>query len=202
MALAFLLWPVVALGQTHHECTSRPINPTAIHASLKSVYERAGKRLRIDPDLAQAITQIESSFDPRAVSSKGAQGLMQLMPETSAAMHVADPLDPHQSILGGMQFLRVLANDRRFAGNPYMVLVAYNAGPNRAVFPEESYRYADAVLAVYQQLKAQHVRRGGLIEPTQSLDRSFLGAIQCKQATPATRVAVAGGKIQPSRHYR
>ena len=173
-----------------------------VHTSLKSVFERAGKRLHIDPDLAQAITQIESGFDPRAVSPKGAQGLMQLMPATSAQMHVADPLDPHQSILGGMQFLRALANDPRFVGNPYMVLVAYNAGPNRAVFPAESYRYADAVLAVYQQLKAQHVRRGGLIEPTQSLDRSYLGAIQCGQATPAPRVTVAGGKIQPSRRYR
>jgi soluble lytic murein transglycosylase-like protein len=201
IALAFLLWPVVALGQTH-VCSSRSANPAAIHASLKRVYEIAGKRLHIDPDLAQAITQIESGFDPHALSPKGAQGLMQLMPETSAAMHVADPLDPHQSILGGMQFLRVLANDPRYAGNPYMVLVAYNAGPNRASFPEESYRYADAVLAVYQQLKAQHVRRGGLIEPTQSLDRSFLGAIQCGQAAaPTARVAVAGGKVQPSRHY-
>jgi soluble lytic murein transglycosylase-like protein len=174
----------------------------AVHASLKGVYELAGKRLHIDPDLAQAITQIESGFDPRAVSPKGAQGLMQLMPETSAAMHVADPLDPHQSILGGMQFLRTLGNDPRFAGNPYMVLVAYNAGPNRAVFPEESYRYADAVLAVYEKLKAQHVRHGGLIEPTQSLDRSYLGAIQCGQATPAAHVTMAGGKVQPSRRYR
>jgi soluble lytic murein transglycosylase-like protein len=202
MTLAFLLLPVVALGQAR-DCISRPINPVAVHASLKGVYEKLGKRLRIDPDLAQAITQIESGFDPRAVSPKGAQGLMQLMPDTSAAMHVANPLDPHQSILGGMQFLRVLANDPRFAGNPYMVLVAYNAGPNRAVFPEESYRYADAVLSVYQKLKAQNVRRGGLIEPTQTLDRSFLGAIQCGQTSPAApRVAVAGGKVQPSRHYR
>ena len=201
IALAFLLWPVVALGQTH-VCTSRAISPVAIHASLKGVYEMAGKRLHIDPDLAQAITQVESGFDPRAVSPKGAQGLMQLMPETSAAMHVTNPLDPHQSILGGMQFLRALGNDPRFAGNPYMVLVAYNAGPNRVVFPEESYHYADAVLAVYQKLKAQHVRRGGLIEPTQTLDRSYLGALQCGQATPTSRVTVAGGKIQPSRHYR
>jgi len=201
IALAFLLWPVVALGQTH-VCSSRTINPVAVHVSLKGAYEMAGKSLHVDPDLAQAITQIESGFDPRAVSPKGAQGLMQLMPETSAAMHVTDPLDPHQSILGGMQFLRVLADDPRFAGNPYMVLVAYNAGPNRTVFPEESYRYADAVLAVYHQLKSQHVRRGGLIDPTQSFDRRFLGAIQCEQAAPAPRVIVAGGKVQPSRRYR
>jgi hypothetical protein len=82
-----------------------------------------------------------------------------------------------------------------------MVLVAYNAGPNRAVFPEESYRYADAVVAVYHELKAQRARRGGLIEPTRSLDRSYLGMVQCAQTMPA-HVTVVAGKIQPSRHYR
>jgi soluble lytic murein transglycosylase-like protein len=198
--LAFLLWPMVALGQTH-VCTAPPVSPAAIHATLHGVFEMAGKRFHIDPDLAQAITQLESGFNPRAVSPKGAQGLMQLMPGTSAAMHVTDPFDPHQSVLGGMGFLRALANDRRFAGNPYMVLVAYNAGPNRSVFPEESYRYADAVVAVYHQLKAQRARRNGQIEPTRSLDHSYLGMVQCAQTTPA-HVVVVAGKVQPSRRYR
>jgi soluble lytic murein transglycosylase-like protein len=198
--LAFLLLPIMALGQTH-VCTAPQVSPAAIRTRLHGVFEMAGKRFHIDPDLAQAISQLESGFNPRAVSPKGAQGLMQLMPGTSAAMHVTDPFDPDQSVLGGMEFLRALANDRRFAGDPYMVLVAYNAGPNRAVFPEESYRYADAVVAVYHQLKAQHARRGGLIEPTRSLDHRYLGMVQCGQTTPA-HLTVVEGKIQPSRHYR
>jgi hypothetical protein len=201
VALALLLWPIAALGQTH-PCKPSHVSPLAIHTSLKSVFEIAGKRLRIDPDLAQAITQIESGFNPRAASPKGAQGLMQLMPDTSAAMHVVDPFNPYQSIYGGMEFLRTLANDRRFAGNPYMVLVAYNAGPNRTVFPEESYRYASNVLAVYQQLKAQRTRQGRLIEPARSLDHSYLGGPRCGQVTPAPRAIAVGGQIQPSRHYR
>jgi hypothetical protein len=123
------------------------------------------------------------------------------MPDTSAAMHVVDPFNPYQSIHGGMEFLRTLANDRRFSGNAYMVLVAYNAGPNRAVFPEASYRYASDVIAVYQQLKAQQTRKGRLIEPARSLDQTYLGLPQCGQMTPKPHVVAAGGKIQPSRHY-
>jgi len=166
------------------------------------VFKLAGKRLNIDPDLAEAITQVESGFNPRAVSPKGAQGLMQLMPGTSAAMHVADPFDPHQSVYGGMEFLRLLADDRRFAGNPYMVLVAYNAGPNRAVFPAESYHYADTVVATYQELKAQHLRHGRLLEPSKTLDHTYLGPMQCGQMSTVAHVTVISGKVQPSRRYR
>jgi soluble lytic murein transglycosylase-like protein len=196
-----MFWSSIAFGQTHI-CKPSQVSSVAIGASLKGVFEIAGRRLRIDPDLAQAITQVESGFDPHAVSPKGAQGLMQLMPGISAAMHVADPFNPHQSIYGGMELLRMLANDHRFAGNPYMVLVAYNAGPNRSVFPEESYHYADTVAAVYHRLKAQHVRQGGLIEPTTSLDPTYLSMPQCEQVAPTARVTMFRGKIQPSRQYR
>lgn len=200
-ALALLLWPIVAFGQTRG-CPPPQVSPIAVHASLKHVFKLAGKRLNIDPDLAEAITQVESGFNPRAVSPKGAQGLMQLMPGTSAAMHVADPFDPHQSVYGGMEFLRLLADDRRFAGNPYMVLVAYNAGPNRAVFPAESYHYADTVVATYQELKAQHLRHGGLLEPSKTLDHTYLGPMQCGQMSTVAHVTVISGKVQPSRRYR
>jgi soluble lytic murein transglycosylase-like protein len=178
------------------------VYPVTVHTSLKRVFEMAGKRSHVDPDLAQAITQVESGFNPHAVSPKGAQGLMQLMPGTSASMHVADPFDPGQSIFGGTEFLRALASDRRFAGDPYMVLVAYNAGPNRTVFPEESYRYADTVLAIYHELKAQRLLYGGLIEPSGTLGHAYLGAPRCEQTRSISHVVVANGQIQPSRHYR
>jgi soluble lytic murein transglycosylase-like protein len=199
--LALLLSPIVAFAQSR-SCTQPQVSPAAVHASLKHVFEMAGRRAHIDPDLAQAISQVESGFNPRAVSPKGAQGLMQLMPGTSASMHVVDPFDPSQSIVGGTEFLRVLANDPRFAGNPYMVLVAYNAGPNRTVFPEESYRYADMVVAVYHALKAQRARHGGLIEPSEALGHGHLGALQCARATPPAHVVMVNGKIQPSRRFR
>lgn len=194
-----LLWPSLALGQPH-VCAMPHVSPLVLRASLKGVFEMAGRRFQVDPDLAQAITQVESGFNAGAVSPKGAQGLMQLMPGTSASLHVADPFNPHQSIFGGMEYLRLLANDRRFVGNPYMVLVAYNAGPNRAVFPDESYHYADLVTAVYHQLKAQRRNSGGLIQPTRSLDIRYLSMPQCQEpSTP--RVRLVNGVIQTSRHY-
>jgi hypothetical protein len=199
MALFILLWPSLVFGQTHM-CTSPRVDPLAIRASLKGVFEIAGKRFHIDPDLAQAITQVESGFNPHAESPKGAQGLMQLMPGTSSALRVVDPFNPHQSIYGGMEYLHLLANDHRFAGNPYMVLVAYNAGPNRTVFPEESYHYADRVTALYHQLKAQRRHSGGLIQPTRSLDRNYLSLPHCDQPTP--HLKLVNGMVQASRHYK
>lgn len=200
MALAVLLWPSIALAQPH-VCASLHVSPQAVRASLKGVFEIGGKRFNVDPDLAQAITQVESGFNPSAVSSKGAQGLMQLMPGTSAALHVADPLNPHQSIYGGMEYLRILANDKRFAGNPYMVLVAYNAGPNHSVFPEESYHYADTVLAIYHALKTERLRTSGRIGPTRSLNASYLSIAQCGRTDPTPRVVLINGKVKPSRRY-
>lgn len=200
LLLAVVLWPSLALSQTH-VCTSPHVSPQVVRASLKGVFEIGGKRFNVDPDLAQAITQVESGFDPRAISPKGAQGLMQLMPGTSAAMHVADPLNPHQSIYGGMQYLHMLANDKRFANNPYMVLVAYNAGPNHDVFPEESYRYADTVLAIYHALKTERLRQGGLIRPTRSLNATYLSIAQCGRAS-SSRPLVLNGQVMPSRRYR
>src|SRR5690349_11203809 len=100
IVLAVVLLPGLAWG-TAHVCTAPHVSPQAVRASLKGVFEIGSKRFNVDPDLAQAITQVESGFNPTAVSSKGAQGLMQLMPGTSAALHVADPFNAHQSIFGG-----------------------------------------------------------------------------------------------------
>ena len=81
-----------------------------------------------------------------------------------------------------------------------MVLVAYNAGPNRATFPDESYHYADRVTALYQQLKAARRHSGGLIQPTRSLDRNYLSLPQCAQ--PVSRLKLVNGVVQSSRHYQ
>ena len=87
-----------------------------------------GKRYNIDPNLIKAIIRAESGFDRYAVSRKGAQGLMQLMPETAKEMRVADPFNPEQNIAGGVRYLRSLL--KMFDGNVVLSLAAYNAGPN------------------------------------------------------------------------
>ena len=79
-------------------------------------------------ELVRAIIQVESDFDHLARSSKGAQGLMQLMPATAARFGVGDPFDPRQNIFGGVQYLRVLLD--MFGGDVVLAAAAYNAGEN------------------------------------------------------------------------
>jgi soluble lytic murein transglycosylase-like protein len=83
----------------------------------------------IDPLLIKAIIMAESSFDPHAVSSAGAQGLMQLMPDTAREMQVGDPFDAAQNIAGGTRYFRYLLNV--YEGDLTLSLAAYNAGPSR-----------------------------------------------------------------------
>ncbi len=82
----------------------------------------------VDLDLVRAIIQVESDFDPLARSSKGALGLMQLMPATASRFGVGDPWNPRQNIFGGVQYLRFLLD--MFGGDVALVAAAYNAGEN------------------------------------------------------------------------
>jgi soluble lytic murein transglycosylase-like protein len=106
----------------------------------------------------RAVMRVESNFYADAVSSKGAMGLMQLMPQTAASMGVVDPFDPRQNILGGARFLRVLAN--RFEGDLVLTVAAYNAGGGaveryRGVPPyRETRRYVRRVLEHYYAFRA------------------------------------------------
>jgi hypothetical protein len=196
LVLMAVLWPGIVLGQT---CTSLFV--PSLHwtaADLDAAFEAAGQRFRIDPDLGRAIAWVESSGNATALSPKGAQGLMQLMPGTSDEMRVVDPFNSYQSIYGGMEYLRRIANLPRFAGNLYLALVAYNAGPNRVTFPAISYYYADTVQAVYWRFKDK--RRIGLMAPTPI---GYLRMPQCGRSAQSTgmRIILSGGKLAPSRHY-
>jgi len=82
----------------------------------------------VSVDLIRAVIQAESEFDPFAVSSKGAQGLMQLMPFTARRFGVSDPFDPRQNIMGGVQYLRFLLD--MFQGDVALAVAGYNAGEN------------------------------------------------------------------------
>jgi hypothetical protein len=82
----------------------------------------------VSVDLVRAVIQVESDYDHLAVSSKGAQGLMQLMPDTGRRMGVSNAFDPRQNIFGGVRYLRLLLD--MFQGDVRLAAAAYNAGPN------------------------------------------------------------------------
>ena len=102
---------------------------TAVAASptdLRALAAAAARRHGLAPELVAAVAAVESAFDPAAVSPKGAQGLMQLMPATAASLGVADAFDPAANLDGGSRHLRALL--QRYDGNLEKALAAYNAG--------------------------------------------------------------------------
>jgi len=100
-------------------------------ATWQSQIAPLAQGLGLDPHLLSAVIWAESRCNPRALSPKGAQGLMQLMPATARQYAVADPFDPLQNIRGGARYLRDLLD--LFAGNLELALAAYNAGPKSVV---------------------------------------------------------------------
>ena len=91
------------------------------------IIEAAAEKYDVDPVLVRSVIQAESNFNPHAVSSAGAKGLMQLMPATAAGLGVKDPFDPVDNIYGGVKLLHRLLT--RYDGNVQLALAAYNAGP-------------------------------------------------------------------------
>jgi soluble lytic murein transglycosylase-like protein len=104
--------------------------------------------LGVDPNLTRAIIYVESGGDPRAISRRGARGLMQLMPDTAFRLGIRNVYDPSQNIRGGVRYLRTLLD--RFH-NVELALWGYNAGPGsveRRSIPSETRRYVPEVLRV------------------------------------------------------
>ena len=126
-------------------------------AEFESLIERTARAVQLDPALLRAIIAVESGFDPRAVSRRGALGLMQLMPATAKRFGVSDAFDPAQNVAAGARYLRVLTD--RFDDDLELVLAAYNAGEaaverhGRRIPPyRETRRYVPRVLQVYRTL--------------------------------------------------
>lgn len=97
--------------------------------SLEEIVTTTSSRYGIDPDLILSLIRAESAFDPKAVSPKGAQGLMQLMPQTATLMGVEDPMDAAANVEGGTRYLRDLL--ALYHQDLIKALAAYNAGPAR-----------------------------------------------------------------------
>ncbi|MBK6513841.1 MAG: lytic transglycosylase domain-containing protein [Polyangiaceae bacterium] len=110
--------------------TGTPVAPSDKSIERFTRYDKwirqAATLYQIPEELVRAIIKVESDYDPRAVSSAGAQGLMQMIPETATRMQVRDSFDPRENIFGGVRYLRILAN--LFNGDLDLTIAAYNAG--------------------------------------------------------------------------
>src|SRR5579863_8768912 len=115
-------FPSLAKKPAATENPSRPID-------LNDVIENASGTYRLDPDLVNSVIRAESGFNVRAVSPKGAQGLMQLMPKTAFDLGVQNAFDPQANVEGGTRYLRELLE--RYDFDLIKALAAYNAGPQR-----------------------------------------------------------------------
>lgn len=131
----------------------RPASQRPAPWEVEGWIHESADRLELDPDLIRAVIQVESGFNPRATSRKGAMGLMQLMPHTAVALAVDDPYDPRQNIRGGADYLSQML--RRF-GRTDLALAAYNAGPEAVTrfggvppYPE-TLDYVEKVLRIHR----------------------------------------------------
>jgi soluble lytic murein transglycosylase-like protein len=124
--------------------------PEAVRSRYSQEIREIAGRHGVDADLVEAVIRVESAFNPRAVSNKGAQGLMQLMPRTASALGVRNAFDPYQNIDGGVRHLRYLLD--RYPGNVSLALAAYNAGEKAVDYYRGVPPYAETTQYVHKIL--------------------------------------------------
>ncbi len=136
-------------------------------ARYDAIIEAEAKSAGVEPNLLRAMIAVESGFNPRAVSKRGAVGLMQLMPATATRFGVSNRYDPRQNVRGGARYLGFLIN--RFRQNVRLALAAFNAGEDAVdrssgQIPPfiETLEYVPKVLEIYQALTERQQRQAAL----------------------------------------
>lgn len=129
------------------------IKPASVKSDYSHYIHKAAAKHDLEPELIKAVIKTESNGNHRAVSRKGAMGLMQLMPSTANDMDVSNPFDPEENIEGGTRYLKYLLG--KFNGNLSLALAAYNSGPKTvekygSVPPiTETKQYVNRVFSLY-----------------------------------------------------
>jgi soluble lytic murein transglycosylase-like protein len=166
---------------------------------LNEVVNSASGRYRLDPDLVNSVIKAESGFNVRAVSPKGARGLMQLMPETASQLGVPNAFDPQANVEGGTRYLRELLEHYNF--DLVKALAAYNAGPRRVeqyggVPPYyETRAYVARIVRDFNKKKI--AQKGGGTPTTKKTPEKKHGA-KASSSTPASSRSKVQAKLNPA----
>lgn len=158
---------------------------------IDQLVREAAEKRHIDPDFVSSLIKYESNFQPRALSNKGAQGLMQLMPKTAAQLGVSNAFDPKANVEAGTEYLSQLLD--LYNNDPVKALAAYNAGAHRVeqyhgVPPfRETRLYINHIVRDFSQKKLAKGQMNGAQAPAQTI-------AQAKPATTAKPTAVASAK--------
>lgn len=143
--------------------SSEPYGTDDVPQNIDSAIDEVSKKYGVDEDLIKSVIKQESGFNPNSISRAGAEGLMQLMPQTAKSLGVNNPLDILENIDGGTRYLKSLLNS--FNGDTKLALAAYNGGTGRmrrlgvdtdaeiSNMPSETRNYVDKVIKNYEKYK-------------------------------------------------
>ncbi len=149
---------------------AQPARSDASGNEVRTLVEQAAKNLDVSPLLVDSVIQVESNYNPYAISTKGAQGLMQLMPATARRFGVTNSFDAKQNIEGGVRYLKFLQDTFK---DDRLAIAAYNAGEGAVTkygdvppYPETK-SYVEKVGAKYSKAKKQHAAEtaGAQVKP-------------------------------------
>jgi hypothetical protein len=167
------------------------------NAQYGPLIDEMAERYQVPATLVTAVIRAESNFDPRAISPKGARGLMQLMPATAARLGVRDVFDPRENVEGGVRYLRDLII--QYAGDVRLAVAAYNAGPGpvtrlRAVPPyPETQSYVARVMRFFESPQLVTAERVDSRQPHEEAQvRHVVSAVQSGMQRAARYVAPDG----------
>lgn len=182
-ATSYIDIPTAQIQSIQEVQVADKITPRPATLSISDAVNAASDKHQIDPDLINSVIRAESAFNPHAVSRKGAQGLMQLMPDTASKLGVKDAFDPASNVNAGTQYLRDLLV--LYHGDMVKALAAYNAGPQR--------------VAQYHGVPPYHETRAYVAQIVRDFNRKKLAAQKpqasaqsiAKKRSPVTASATA-----------
>lgn len=190
-ASSFVDVPSVEIERIEPDLTPEtPAASPAVTPALPDLVNDASSRYRLDPDLVNSVIRAESGFQTRAVSPKGAKGLMQLMPGTASELGVKDAMDPESNLDGGARYLRRLIEQYDF--DLVKALAAYNAGPHRVdqyrgVPPyRETRAYVARIIRDFNRRKTEQERAAKLAAAPRRKRAS---------ATPSRRISTTAAAV-------